>query len=107
MRGTLSMTIFETRKTAVEQMRDALITQADTLNTMRTKEMIKAFRDEIMPHLEGVKQYTELQREERFSTKYPQLNDPGLRPLITAVANEMVSQGKKFQTEGETIYGTC
>lgn len=93
----------DTRKDAVAAMRDALMTQADTLAQMRMQEMLGAFRDEISPQLAAVRAYADQQRDERFTAKYPQLGNPALRPLIMAVADDMARQNKRFQNEEEAF----
>jgi hypothetical protein len=91
----------ETRKDAVIAMRDGLLKQFDTLTQLRLQEAIDAFKGEISPQLKEVQTLAELQREERFNKGYPQLAKPELRPLITAVAQDLVNQNKRFTTEGE------
>lgn len=91
----------ETRADAVTQMRDALIKQADTLAQMRMREMVDALREEIMPGLQSVSEAANQQREERFGSAYPQLANEAMRPLIRAIAQDMVDNGKTFKSEGE------
>jgi len=93
----------DTRKDAVFGMRDAMIRQADTLSQMRMKEMINALRDEFMPHIQAAQAMSVKQRDDRFLGAYPQLNNPGLRPLIKAVADDLASQGKRFDSEEEAF----
>ena len=91
----------ETRADAMNQMRDGLIRQADTLNQLRTREMIDALRQEIMPGLETVSKTANQQREERFKTTYPQLSHDAMQPLIRSIAQDMVDKGKTFTSEAE------
>lgn len=93
----------ETRKDAVASMRDALITQADTLAQMRMREMIDAFKQEILPGIQNVQQTANQQREERFHSTYPLLAKPELRPLVDAIATDLHSRGQTFKTETEVF----
>ena len=93
----------DTRKTAVMVMRDALISQADTLAQARMQEMITGLRGEIGPQLESVRAYADQQRDERFVKAYPQLGKPELRPLVMAIADDLAKKGQKFQSESEAF----
>ncbi|HEU0048816.1 MAG TPA: hypothetical protein VFQ43_14595 [Nitrososphaera sp.] len=93
----------DTRKTAVLEMRDALITQADTLAQARMQELISGLRGEIGPQLESVRAYADQQRDERFVKAYPQLGKPELRPLVMAIADDLAKKGSKFQSESEAF----
>jgi hypothetical protein len=91
----------DTRTEAVNEMRDGLIRQADTLAQFRMQEMVDALRNEVMPHLTQSTQAANQAREERFTGQYPQLKEPALNPLIKAVAQDFVDRGQTFQTEAE------
>lgn len=91
----------ETRTEAVNEMRDGLIRQADTIAQFRMKEMVDQLRGEVMPHLQQSAQVANQQREERFKVTYPQLKEPALQPLIKAVAQDFVDRQQTFQSEGE------
>jgi hypothetical protein len=91
----------ESRAEAVSEMRDGLVKQADTIAQFRMREMIDQFKAEVMPHLNTVTQTANQQREERFAGMYPQLKEPALQPLIKAVAQDFVDNGKTFKTEQE------
>lgn len=91
----------ETRKAAIEQMRDGLVRQADTIAQLRMQEELTKLRDEYNPKLTMVEEFTNRQREDRFHGEFPQLKNPGLQPLINAVTEDLVKQGKTFTSEGE------
>jgi hypothetical protein len=91
----------ETRKTAIEQMRDGLIRQADTIAQLRMQEALASLREEYAPKLSMIEEQTTRQREERFHGTYPQLKNPGLQPLISAVTENLVKEGKTFTSESE------
>ena len=91
----------ETRTDAVNEMRDGLVKQADTLAQFRMQEMIDQLRSEVMPHLQQSAQQANQQREERLRSTYPQLGDPAMQPLIKAIAQDFVDNGKTFKTESE------
>lgn len=93
----------ETRKNAVSEMRDALILQADTLAQLRMKEMFETFRGEYAPHVEAFRQFQDQQRDERFLGSYPQFREPGLQPLVRAVADDLAKQKKVFKSEDEAF----
>lgn len=91
----------ETRKDAVAEMRDALMTQADTLNQFRLREAMADLRKEFMPGLASVQETANQQREQRLHTSYPTLSKPEMQPLVTAIANDFVAKGQKFANEAE------
>ena len=91
----------ETRKVAIEQMRDGLIRQADTINQLRMQEELAKLREEYAPKMSLIEEQSTKQREDRFHTSFPQLKNPGLQPLISAVTENLVKEGKTFTSEGE------
>lgn len=93
----------ETQKDAVAMMRDALIRQADTLAQFRMNDALEKLRGEFMPHIQAMQQWADQQRDDRFVTKYPQLGDEKLRPLVIAVSEDLARQGKKFNSEAEAF----
>jgi len=91
----------ETRKTAVAKMRDGLVRQSDTIAQMRMQELISALKEELSPQLSAVQEMAEQQRNERMGKAYPDLAKPELNPLVNAVAQDLVKNGKKFNSESE------
>lgn len=91
----------ETRKDAVNKMRDGLIRQADTIAQLRMQEELTKLREEYAPKMSLIEEHTNRQREERFHGTFPQLKNPGLQPLINAVTENLVKEGKTFTTESE------
>ena len=91
----------ETRAQAIASMRDGMIRQADTIAQLRMQEAVQALKDEFAPKLSLVEEQTNRQREERFHGNFPQLKNPGLQPLISAVTEDLVKQGKTFTSESE------
>jgi hypothetical protein len=91
----------ETRKAAVAEMRDGLIRQADTIAQLRMQEELQKLRDEYAPQMTMIEEHYNAQREQRFHGTFPQLKNPGLQPLISAVTEDLIKQGKSFTSEGE------
>lgn len=91
----------QTRKDAIASMRDGLIRQADTIAQLRMQEELSKLREEYAPKLSLIEEHTNQQREGRFHESYPQLKNPGLQPLINAVTEDLVKQGKTFTSESE------
>lgn len=91
----------ESRKVAVEQMRDGLIRQADTIAQLRMQEELTKLREEYAPKLSMIEEHANQQREARFHGAFPQLKNPGLQPLISAVTENLVKEGKTFTSESE------
>jgi hypothetical protein len=91
----------ETRKDAVVRMRDGLMRQADTIAQLRMQEALQGLRDEYAPKMTMIEEHANMQREARFHGTFPQLSKPGLQPLIEAVTDNLVKQGKTFTEEGE------
>jgi hypothetical protein len=93
----------ETRKDAVASMRDALVLQADTLAQLRMREMFDQFKNEFGPHIQAFQSFADQQRDERFLSSYPQFREPGLQPLVRAVADDLAKQKQVFKTEEEAF----
>jgi hypothetical protein len=91
----------ETRKDAIASMRDGLVRHADTVAQLRLQEAIAELRKEYDPKLSFVEEHNNMQRETRFHETFPQLKNPGLQPLIGAITEDLIKQGKTFTTEGE------
>ena len=91
----------DTRKDAIASMRDGLIRQADTIAQLRMQEEFAKLREEYAPKMSLIEEQTNRQREERFHGTYPQLKNPGLQPLISAVTENLVKEGKTFTSESE------
>jgi hypothetical protein len=91
----------ETRKDAVAEMRDGLIRQADTIAQLRMQEELQKLRDEYAPQMTMIEEQHNAQREQRFHGTFPQLKNPGLQPLISAVTEDLIKQGKSFTSESE------
>lgn len=90
-----------TRKDAIASMRDGLIRQADTIAQMRMNEALQALREEYEPKLSFVEEHANEQRQVRFQESFPQLKNPGLQPLISAVTDNFIKEGKTFTSESE------
>jgi hypothetical protein len=91
----------ETRKAAIASMRDGLVKQADTIAQLRMQEALTALREEYAPKMSLIEEHSNAQREERFHGTFPQLKNPGLQPLISAVTDDLIKQGKTFTSESE------
>jgi len=91
----------ETRAEAIKEQRDGLIKQADTIAQLRMQDALQTLRDEFAPGLTAIQEHQNAQREVRFNTTYPQLKDPNLQPLISAVTDSLVKEGKTFSSEAE------
>lgn len=91
----------ETRKAAFAKHRDALIRQADTLTQIRIRELQEALEKKYEPVLQQLEAYQGEQRQQRFAAQYPPLADKRLLPVVAAVAQQLRSQGKTFETEDE------
>lgn len=93
----------ETQKAAFESLRDGIINQANTIMQIRLKEMQEQFAQQFTPIQQMLQERQVEERMSRFDSRFPQLSNPALRPLLSAVGNEVVRTGKKFASETEAF----
>jgi len=93
----------ETRDAAIQEMRDGLVVQADTLAQLRMQEFTDNLMKKLSPQLDAVRVFQDQQRDDRFHKAYPQLANPSLKPLLDAVTDGLVKQGKRFPNEQEAF----
>ena len=91
----------ETRDKAIAEQRDGLIRQADTIMRFRMNEMMQQMEHRYAPVVEYMQQQEAQHGEYRFAQAFPQLNQPGLRPLLFSVAQSMLASGARFNNERE------
>lgn len=91
----------ETKKAAITRMRDGLIGQADTISQHRMREALAPVLEQLQPVIKFMQDYQSEQLTNRFTGRYEQLGSQEIRPLINAVAEDLASKGKKFDTEEE------
>lgn len=91
----------ETRQKAFEVFRDGLIRNAVTIQQSMLEDLKEEIKTQYGPVVERIERYEAEQREGRFHTAYPALAKKELRPLLVAVAQSMVQQGKKYDSEEE------
>lgn len=91
----------ETRNQAIAEQRDGLIRQADTIMRFRMNEMQQAMEQRYGPVIQYMQAQEAQAGEQRFSQTFPQLNAPGLRPLLFSVAQSMLASGAQFRNERE------
>lgn len=91
----------ETQKAAIVEMRDALLLQFDTLAQMRMNERDTALEGKFRPAVEYATKAEQRERDRDFGTLYPQLADPKLKPITTAVADQIKALGTKYANEKE------
>lgn len=84
----------QTKKQALEKLRDGLILQMDTIARLRLQQMQEAFDNRFTPLQSMLEQYQAQQAEAVFDTTYPQLANPALRPLLASVASQLDAAGK-------------
>lgn len=89
----------ETQKAALGKLRDGLVNQTDTLTQYRLKQVEDAIEAKYGPALRALEEMQTNAREERFNKQYPPLANPKLKPVLEAVAQQFVKQGKKFDDE--------
>lgn len=91
----------ETREAALQEMRDGMVRQADTITQFRVREATKELEDRVGPIQKFMDDYHNEKATERFHKKYEELADPVLEPLVTAVTNQLKASGKKFTVEDD------
>lgn len=93
----------ETRKAAFLEMRDALMAQAEVNAQLRAYQVEQQLRQQYDPIAQGWEAQQAAAERERFSKSYPDLANPAMEPLINAVAQGLVQQGKKYNSEKEAF----
>lgn len=87
----------ETQKEAFAALRDGLIKHADTLAQVRMNLMQQAMEKQFEERFGPIQSHFERQQaeaaEQRFATSYPQLAVPAFKPIVDAVANQLISSG--------------
>jgi hypothetical protein len=91
----------ETRDQAIAEQRDGLIKQADTIMRFRMNEMMQQMEQRYAPVVEYMQRQEAQAGEYRFAQHFPQLNQPGLRPLLYSVAQSLLASGARFNSEPE------
>lgn len=89
----------ETQKAAIIEMRDAMLVQFDTLGQMRLNELGQSLEGKFKPAFEYVTKAEQRERDQDFGKAYPQLADEKLKPIVTAVANQLKAAGTKYENE--------
>jgi hypothetical protein len=89
----------ETRDQAIAEQRDGLIKQADTIMRYRMGEMHRQMEERYAPVIQYMQTQEARAGEWRFSQTYPQLQHPGLRPLLFSVAQTLLANGVQFRNE--------
>ena len=89
----------ETRDQAIAEQRDGLIRQADTIMRYRMNEMQQQMDQRYGPVIEYMQRQEAQAGEYRFAQHYPQLNQPGLRPLLFSVAQSLLANGASLGTK--------
>lgn len=91
----------ETRNQAIAEQRDGLIRQADTIMQYRMGEMQRAMEARYAPVVQFMQMQEARSGEQRFAQTFPELAHDGLRPLLFSVAQSMLAQGVRFNSERE------
>lgn len=89
----------ETQEAALAELRDGFIKHGDTISQYRMRELQKAIEVKYEPVLKFMESYQNEQATNRFNTKYGQLADPALRPVIDSITEKLSKTGKKFDSE--------
>lgn len=89
----------ETQEAALSELRDGFIKHGDTISQFRMRELQKAIETKYEPVLKFMESYQEEQATKRFNSKYDQLSDPALRPVIDSITEKLGKAGKKFDSE--------
>lgn len=89
----------ETRKAAIAEQRDALIRQADTVAQIRMQQMREELMKEFTPLRESFQRQEVQARQERFGVAWPALAKVEMAPIVSAVTQGLVQEGKTFANE--------
>ena len=93
----------ETREAALTEMRDGFQKQVDTISMARFQEMQSQIDARYAPLLRHIQQQETQAREARFNTRYPDLANPKLRPIINGVMQQLIAQKASFKNENEAF----
>lgn len=88
----------ETRKEAMKEFMQRSLEQAEVRAQLQAFEVQQRIQQEYAPRLSAFDEWQAQQREARFSTAYPDLAAPGLRPVLLSVATEL-AKTQKFADE--------
>lgn len=89
----------ETQEAALAELRDGFIKHGDTISQFRMRELQRAIETKYEPVLKFMESYQNEQATHRFNTKYEQLADPALRPVIDSITDKLTKTNKKFDSE--------
>jgi hypothetical protein len=91
----------ETREAALKELRDGFIKHSDTITQHRLHELQDSLGKKYDPVLKFMESYQNEQAEKRFGEKYPDLSKPTMMKVVKAVADDLKSKGKTFESEDE------
>lgn len=94
----------ETRDQALAEQRDGFIKQAYTIMQYRINELQDQMERRYAPVMEHMVQQQAQAGEQRFGQVYPQLNKRELRPLLFSVAQSLLANGTRWNTEAEMFH---
>lgn len=82
-----------TRRAAIQEMRDRIIDQADTIIQARLMDTQQKFQAQFSPVQQMLTQQQTEAAEKKFYSTYEVLDKPSIRANLPAIANQMVSEG--------------
>lgn len=91
-----------TQKEAMKELFNRAADHAEARAQVNTYGAVKSLQDQIQPRLTEFEQWQAQQREARFNTRYSELANPALKPVIAAVANQIFAT-QKFASEEEAF----
>jgi hypothetical protein len=94
----------ETRSSALAELRDGFIRQADTITQYRLNEMAERMQQTYGQAVHYMQTQEARAGEWRFKQAFPDLGHEELRPLLYAVSQNLVQQGIPFRNERELFH---
>lgn len=94
----------ETRKQAILEMRDAMLGSQNKITQAMLAQQHAQWEERFQPVAQMLTQREESERVSRFHSKYSELSDPKLQPLIHSVGTQLAQQGAfKGLTESQAF----
>jgi hypothetical protein len=83
----------DTQKDALKELVTHVVEHAEARAQVHTYGELQRLQQTLAPQLQAFEQFQAQQREERFNRSYPQLAKPELKPVVAAVATQLLQTG--------------
>jgi hypothetical protein len=91
----------ETREEALKEMRNGMTKSAATISKLRVDELREELAGSLKETCAFMRERQNQEAEARLAKAYPDLAKPELQPVVKAVSQQLVENGKKFTSESD------